>query len=146
MWKFSTVLDAILVLYSLPGIHNNFKTMQRKPAKTLPEQKMLENQHFFSFFPHHLKANQYVWPTAKFSSIPKSFPQDKILDLSKFKAFTEDEIKASLLTEIAFQWVSMGNTVGKGGKAFYQHFLLYSQCFQKAVLLYSQCFQKAIFL
>ena len=57
------------------------------------------------------------------------FPKRQILDSSKFKDFADDNFefdencgKFSKSTE---------NTVGKGGIARYEQFLLFPQCFQK---------------
>ena len=59
-----------------------------------------------------------------------SFPNDKISNLSKLKAFTDDKINVPLMTILVFKWVE--NIVRKGENAGYQHFLLFPQCFQKA--------------
>ena len=57
-----------------------------------------------------------------------SLPNDKILTLTKFKAFADDKImvnqKLKLLEKVE-------NIVGKGENAGYQHFLLFPQCFLK---------------
>ena len=52
------------------------------------------------------------------------------LDWSKLKAFADNKINATLLQIFVLGWV--GNIVGKGENAGYQHFLLSPQCFQKA--------------
>ena len=59
-----------------------------------------------------------------------SLPNDKILDWSKLKAFADKKIN---LNEKKIKLVlgRVENTVGKGGNAGYQHFLLFQQCFQK---------------
>ena len=55
-------------------------------------------------------------------------PNDKTLDLTKLKAFTDDnyfngaEIMISVFDRVE-------NIVGKGENAGYQHFLLFPQCF-----------------
>ena len=56
-------------------------------------------------------------------------PNNKILDVTKLKAFADDKLNVartmiSLLDRIE-------NTVGKGENAGYQHFLLFPQCFPK---------------
>ena len=56
-------------------------------------------------------------------------PNNKILDLSKLKAFSDDKINVKKF-EIYLERVA--NIVGKGENAGYQHFLLFLQCFQKA--------------
>ena len=55
-----------------------------------------------------------------------SLPNDKFLDLSKFKAFADDKINVA-----HFVLGKVENIVGKGENAGYQHFLLFLQCFQK---------------
>ena len=57
-------------------------------------------------------------------------PNDKNLDLSKLKAFADDKINVTHKLKFAVGRVE--NIVGKGENAGYQHFLLFSQCFQKA--------------
>ena len=60
------------------------------------------------------------------------FPNGKILDLSKFKAFAEDKIDVS--KKFLFVLGRVGYIVGNGENAGYRHFLLFPQCFQKPVL------------
>ena len=60
----------------------------------------------------------------------KSLKNDKILHLSKFKAFADDKI--ILTQKLKFVLGKVKNIVGKGENAGYQHFLLFPQCFQKA--------------
>ena len=62
-----------------------------------------------------------------------SLPNDKILDWSKLKAFADDIFKGTEI--IVFVFDSVENIVGKGENAGYQHFLLFSQYFQKASLI-----------
>ena len=59
-----------------------------------------------------------------------SLPNDKILDCSKLKVFSDDKLKVAKI--IIFVFDSAENIVGKGENAGYQHFLLFPQCFQKA--------------
>ena len=56
-------------------------------------------------------------------------PNDKILDLSKLKAFADDKINVT--EKLKFVLGRVENFVGKGENAGYQHFLLFLQCFQK---------------
>ena len=58
-----------------------------------------------------------------------SLPNNKILDLSKLKAFADDKINVSENLKFVFR---IENIVGNEENAGYQHFLLFSQCFQKA--------------
>ena len=62
----------------------------------------------------------------KFWSGVKPLPDDKILGLSKLKAFADDKSN----TEVVFHRIE--NIAGKEENAGYQHFLLFPQCFQKA--------------
>ena len=59
------------------------------------------------------------------------FPDDKILGLSKLKAFADDKLNITqTITAVAH---CRENIVGKEENADYQHFLLFfPQCFQKA--------------
>ena len=58
-----------------------------------------------------------------------SLPNNKILDLSKLKAFADDKINVTQKMKIKLGRVE--NIVGKGENAGHQHFLLFPQCFQK---------------
>ena len=60
-------------------------------------------------------------------------PNDKILDVTKLKAFADDKMNVAQMMISVFD--RMENIVGKGENAGYQHFLLFPQCFQKASLL-----------
>ena len=52
----------------------------------------------------------------------------KILDWSKFKAFTEKQkLNATEILKFVLGWVE--NTVGRGQNDGNQHFFLFSQCF-----------------
>ena len=57
-------------------------------------------------------------------------PNDKISDWSKLKAFADDKINVT--EKLKFVLGRLENIVGKGESAGYQHFLLFSQSFQKA--------------
>ena len=60
-----------------------------------------------------------------------SLPNDKILDVSKFKAFA-DKKPHDLDTKIEISVGSCRKHCGKRRKCWlYQHFLLFPQCFQK---------------
>ena len=59
-----------------------------------------------------------------------ALPNDKILDLSKFKAFADH--KLNVTQKMKFVSSRVENIVGKGENAGYLHFLLFPQCFQKA--------------
>ena len=51
-------------------------------------------------------------------------------NLSRLKAFADDKLDvAEMMISVSFQ---VENNVGKGENAGDQHFLLFSQCFQKA--------------
>ena len=60
-----------------------------------------------------------------------TLPNDKILDMSKFKAFADDTLNVYQILKFSLGRVE--NIVGKGENAGYQHFLLFP-CFQKASL------------
>ena len=62
-----------------------------------------------------------------------SLPNDRILDWSRLKAFTDENLNVN--EKLKFGLGSVENIVGKDEKAGYQHFLLFPQCFQKASLL-----------
>ena len=71
-----------------------------------------------------------------FSSIHrslKSFPNDKILYVIKFKSFADDKINvAQMMVSVL---VGVENIVGKGENAGYQHFLLFLTMFSKGFFL-----------
>ena len=58
-----------------------------------------------------------------------SSPNDKILDSSKLKEFTDDNFKFDENGRKLSKRVK--NTVGKGEIACYEQFILFPQCFQK---------------
>ena len=59
-----------------------------------------------------------------------SLPNDKILDMSKFKASVDDKIDATEKKNDFFLR-RIQNIVGKGENAAYQHFLRFPKCFPK---------------
>ena len=58
---------------------------------------------------------------------------DKILDVTKFKAFADDKINVVQMMISVFDRVE--NIVGKGANTVHKHFLLLPQCFQKPSFL-----------
>ena len=56
-------------------------------------------------------------------------PNNKILNQSNSKAFTDDILNVVQMTIGVTDWVE--NIVVKGENAGYQHFLLFPQCFQR---------------
>ena len=60
----------------------------------------------------------------------KPLPDDKILGLSKLKAFADDKLNVTQNAKVVYHRIE--NIVGKEENAGYQHFLLFPQCFQKA--------------
>ena len=58
-----------------------------------------------------------------------SLPEDKILGLSKLKAFADDKLSITQTIKVVFHRIE--NIVGKEENAGYQHFLLFPQCFRK---------------
>ena len=58
-----------------------------------------------------------------------SLPNDKILDQSKLKALALDTRNVNRKIKLVLGRVE--NILGKGKNAGYQHFLLFSKCFQK---------------
>ena len=62
-----------------------------------------------------------------------SFPNGKILALTKWKAFADDKFASIMM----FASDRQENIVGKGENAGYQHFLLFPQCFQKPSFVWS---------
>ena len=57
------------------------------------------------------------------------FPNNKIFDRIKLKAFADDKLNITKMTISSFDRVE--NTLGKGENTGYQHFLLFPQCFPK---------------
>ena len=58
-----------------------------------------------------------------------SFPNDKIADVTKLKAFADDKLNVARMMISLLDRIE--NTVGKEENAGYQHFLLSLQCFPK---------------
>ena len=59
----------------------------------------------------------------------KPLSDDKILGMSKFEAFVDNNLFVVQMMEILFGWLE--NIAGKGEYPNYQHFLLFPPCFQK---------------
>ena len=78
---------------------------------------------------HMVKMCTYgpVW-----NSVFNSLPNDKILDRLKFKAIADN--KTNVSKKLKFVLGRVEDIVGKGENAGQQHFLLFSQCFEKASL------------
>ena len=60
-------------------------------------------------------------------------PNNKILDMTKLRAFAGDKLNALKIMISHFDRIE--NTVGKGENAGYQHFLLFPHCFPKPSFL-----------
>ena len=58
-----------------------------------------------------------------------SLPNNKILVLTKFKAFKDDKI--TVTQKLKFVLGRVENIMGKRENADFQHFLLFPQCFLK---------------
>ena len=58
-----------------------------------------------------------------------SVPNNKILDLSKLRAFADNKIRLARMMVFVFDRIE--NIMEKGENAGYQYFLLFPQCFQK---------------
>ena len=66
----------------------------------------------------------------KVENVVNPLPDDKVLGLSKLKAFADDKLNITQNIKVVFHRIK--NIVGKEENAGYQHFLLFPQCFQKA--------------
>ena len=73
----------------------------------------------------------FIFSKAPFLRVVKS--RDKFLDWSKLKAFADNI--SNMAEKLIFVFGRVENFVGEGENAIYQHFLLFSQCFQKASIL-----------
>ena len=62
----------------------------------------------------------------------KSLPNDNTLDMTKLKAFADDNLNIAIMTISLLDRIE--NTVGKGENADYQHFLLFP-VFYKAFII-----------
>ena len=78
--------------------------------------------------PHNFLFKYQPWNGKDFLDI-NSFPNDKILALTKLEALADDRFNVVCMM-ISVSDVQE-NIVGKGENAGYQHFLLFPQCFQK---------------
>ena len=76
-----------------------------------------------------------IWTSLKFIfwvksiDLLNSLPNDKIVEVTKLKAFADDKLNIAKMMNSLFDRVE--NTVGKGENAGYQHFLLFLQCFPR---------------
>ena len=81
-------------------------------------------------FQFGLVQNFILWDWVKYQIDKNSLPNNKILDVSKLKASADE--KTNVTEKLRFALGKVENIVGKREKAGHQHFLLFSQCFQKA--------------
>ena len=65
----------------------------------------------------------------KFDMVELTLPNNKFFVWSKLKAFADDKTNVTYKQKFFLGW--MENIVGKGENAGNQHFLLFSQCFQR---------------
>ena len=72
-----------------------------------------------------MRQNEYLW--SKGSSL---YQTTKIQDWSKFRAFADEKKELPKITIFVLDRIE--NIAEKGENASYQHFLLFSQYFQKA--------------
>ena len=68
--------------------------------------------------------------------VVNSLPKDKILDVTKLKAFADDKLNIAKMTISLLDRIE--NTVGKGENAGCQHFLLFPTVFS-IVFLFQGC-------
>ena len=64
------------------------------------------------------------------SSPEITLPDDKILALSKFREFADDNSNTAQMGFFYLLFDGIANIAGKGENAGNQHFLLFQQCFQ----------------
>ena len=74
-----------------------------------------------------------IWSRGQCYQLVKSLPNDKILNMTKFKAFADNKLNVAQMMISVFDRIE--NIVGKGENTSYQHFLLFPQCFQNAAFL-----------
>ena len=98
--------------------------------KTLMEMEKILVTTIFSFSYDVFKLKALSLGLQKLSSCVNSVTNNKILDLTKLKAFADDKINVT--QTLKFTLGRVENIVGIGENAGYQHFLLFLQCFQKA--------------
>ena len=72
----------------------------------------------------------YVYCLTLYSD--NTLPNDKILDVTKLKAFADDKLNVTKMMISLYDRVE--NTLGKGENAGDQHFLLFPQFFSKALV------------
>ena len=84
-----------------------------------------------------LSANAFDLNQSRYLSFGKelkrylnSSPNNKILGRSKFEALADDKMNVN--EKLNYGLGRVENIVGKGVNAGYQHFLCFSECFQKA--------------
>ena len=79
----------------------------------------MTNVSFFFYFCIHTKTDRQI----------NLLPNDKILNMTKLKAFADNQLNIARMMISLLDRVE--NTVGKEENAGYQHFLLFLQCFLK---------------
>ena len=106
-----------------------FNEYSRKCCKlvenTVGKGEIAYNEQFL-IYPQCFQKQGLVWERVN------SLPNDKILDLSKLKAFADEN--SNEFQKLSFVLGGVKNIVGKGENAGYQHFLLFPPCFHKGFL------------
>ena len=88
-----------------------------------------DNIEVYSLIDSNLIGGGCMTEFGKILFIPNSFPNDKILDLCKFKELADENINEA--KKLKFVSKMIENILGKGENAGNQHFLLFPKCFQK---------------
>ena len=65
----------------------------------------------------------------RYIKVINTLPNDKILAQSKLRALGDDKVNVN--EKLKFVLGRAENILGKGENVFFQHFLLFPQCFQK---------------
>ena len=125
-------------------LHENGRKLSKWVENTVGKGEIARYEQFLLFpqcfqkacFPGASKG-VIVWEWVKtfggsFHTVLNPLLKDKILDLSKLKAFVDNNLNVNQKLKVALGRIK---NVGKGENAGYQLFLLFPQCFQKASFL-----------
>ena len=126
-------------------LHKNGRKLSKWVENTVAKGEIARYEQFLLFpqcfqkdcFPGASKG-VIVWEWVKtfggsFHTVLKPLLKDKILDLSKLKAFADNNLNVNQKLKVALGRIE--NIKGKGENADYQLFLHFPQCFQKASFL-----------
>ena len=115
----------------MPCLHDDSDNFRAYQLQLMGHEVMIKSTDFYTRGSRDEEC--IFFPIAAFISLPwyTSLSNDKILDVTKLKAFADNKLNIAKMTIFLFDRVE--NTGGKGENAGCQHFLLSPPVFSKAL-------------